>query len=173
MTNVNYFSIALISSIFTGCFNDNPNSDETETIEAGECLSAEDAASATVIDTSILQPVSIDIWTEEPITAVITSEEELSLFIEQNEVYSIDPVNFEESNLIIAAINVGSTCGEPEPQERLLVHNETYHFEIEVLHSDGLCQEVCDMAWMISSAYTLPKTQQTKSCAQLIKTCDQ
>ena len=69
------------------------------------------------------------------------------MFIEQNEVYSIGPVNFEKSNLIVAAINVGNTCGEPEPQERLLVHNETYHFEIEDPQSDGLCQEVCDMAF--------------------------
>ena len=102
-----------------------------------------------------MQPVDIDIWTEDPFTAVITSEEELNLFIEQNAVYAIEPINFEKFNLIIAAVNVGSTCVEPDLQERVRMHNDTYHFEIDVFHSDGLCNEVCDMAWMVSSAYLL------------------
>ena len=171
MIKLQPFSIVFVPFLVGGCFND--NSSDEETIENGECLSAEDVALATVIETSTLTSVDIDMWTENPVTAVITSEEELNLFIEQNEVYSIGTVNFEESNLIIAALNVGSTCGNPEPVERLFQYNDMYHFEIEVLHDDGLCQEVCDMAWMITSAYTLPKTQETKSCVRLIKTCDQ
>ena len=172
MTKLQPFSIVFVPFLVGGCFTESSSS-EGEVSESGECLSAEDAAAATVIDVSTLTAVDIDMWTENPVTAVITSEEELNLFIEQNQVYSIGTVNFDESNLIIAALNVGSTCGDPEPLERLLQHNDMYHFEIEVHHNDGLCQEVCDMAWMISVAYTLPKTQETTSCARLIKTCEQ
>ena len=145
---------------------------ETYIIEEGNCLEADVIAGGTPLDTSTVQSISIDWWPTGNVAQVITTQAELETFKVENEVFTIDSIDFEENTLLIAAINVGSTCGLDDSIQHLVDIDGQPYLELEVTNPDATCEDICDMAWMETLAYIIPKTESASVCSRLIETCE-
>lgn len=142
-------------------------------VEQGNCLSAEALSNATPNENAASYSVSIEWWPQGNVAAIIRSQEELDAFMMENEVFEIDNVDFDNIDLLIAGVNVGSTCGIDDPSRQLLEVNGSPYLQLEVENTGALCTEVCDMAWAETMAYAVPKADNAQVCARLIETCEE